>query len=400
MTSSRAAISALLKERSATSLTRLITQFRDHAADDAIATLAEELARSGYCHAPESRSADIASTGGPGSLSTLVGPLYLRCLGYVVPALGLPGRPAGAVDALAQLDGYNVCLSPDRVRRVLDQCGYAHFVGGDLYAPADALLFDIRKSQNAQQSVPLVIASLLSKKLATGVTCVGLDVRVAPHGNFGSTWDSARGNAERFCRVAAHLGITARCYLTDNRIPPQPFLGRGESLLALYKWFTGTANDQLLKHLDHCWGMAADLQTGAVRRPSTSSMLDAFVQNLEAQGSKAAEFEDYAQKIEKAQTSFAAEREGFLSIDTGALRQIIGKAQEESGEPTGAGVFSDPCGVVLTATAGRYVGKNENIAMFRCPTGKRQRFADSLGAVLRVEPIIEGTPGFETVSVA
>src|SRR5437868_14746215 len=80
-------------------------------------------------------TADVASTGGPASLSTLLCPLYLRSYGFVVPKLGVPGRPAGGIDVLAQLPGYRVDLSEADVRRVLERCGYAHFLAGTQFAP-------------------------------------------------------------------------------------------------------------------------------------------------------------------------------------------------------------------------------------------------------------------------
>ena len=70
--------------------------------DDDIAYLATTLGGSGsVLSIPDGRfAADLASTGGPTSLSTLIGPLYLRAMGCCVPKLGVPGRPAGGVDAV------------------------------------------------------------------------------------------------------------------------------------------------------------------------------------------------------------------------------------------------------------------------------------------------------------
>src|SRR5690348_1284014 len=67
--------------------------------DADLASLSSTLARSGEQKRFPSNvhTADIASTGGPSSLSTLLGPLYLRALGFHVPKLGVPGRPAGGI---------------------------------------------------------------------------------------------------------------------------------------------------------------------------------------------------------------------------------------------------------------------------------------------------------------
>src|SRR5437868_1759275 len=99
---------------------------RDELGIEDMCRLADVLADSGtrIASASECLAADVASTGAPGSLSTLLCPLYLRAREFVVPKLGVPGRPAGGIDVLAQLPGYRTNLSATDVRRVLDRCGY------------------------------------------------------------------------------------------------------------------------------------------------------------------------------------------------------------------------------------------------------------------------------------
>ena len=107
----------------------------------------------------------FASTGGPASLSTLLCPLYLRDLGFVVPKLGVPGRPAGGIDVLAQVPGYQVELDATEIFRVLDRCGYAHFLAGPEFAPLDAALFRYRQKAGAQNVTALAVASILPDRL-------------------------------------------------------------------------------------------------------------------------------------------------------------------------------------------------------------------------------------------
>ena len=99
--------------------------------DAAIVDLAQTLANSGAILDLGAReTGDVASTGGPSSLSTVLCPLFLRAQGKIVPKLGIPGRPAGGIDTLGIIPGYETELSLSRVLQVLDTCGYAHFAAG------------------------------------------------------------------------------------------------------------------------------------------------------------------------------------------------------------------------------------------------------------------------------
>lgn len=214
--------------------------------------------------------ADIASTGGPSSISTLLCPLYLTYLGATVSKLGVPGRPAGGIDVLAQIDGYKTQLSSQEIHAVFKMCGYAHFNAGK-FAPLDSAIFKYRKETDALNIPDLVIASLISKKLCVDVNNVGLDVRVSRFGNFGATWSEAKENSIKFCEVATFLGKNAKCFLTNGTYPYQPYIGRGEALLALHKVFYGDMEEALLGHDKLCFSMAAELLgTPSTSKPSTS----------------------------------------------------------------------------------------------------------------------------------
>ena len=135
---------------------------------------------------------------------------------------------------MAQIPGFKFKLGQSEFEKIIVKSGYAHSLARDDFAPLDAEFFRYRQKIGAQAVGTLAIASLLSKKVASHISEVGLDVRVAPHGNFGSDWKTARKNAKQFCRVAKLLNIRAVCVLTDGTSPYQPFIGRGESLVALH----------------------------------------------------------------------------------------------------------------------------------------------------------------------
>lgn len=209
----------------------VLAQIKESApADEAVAAeLARILADSGEKFAASGGiTADVASTGGPSSLTTLLCPLYLRASGLLVPKLGVPGRPAGGIDCLAQIEGFKVELTQDELRAVMAGAGYAHFLAAGRYAPLDARVFKLRQQFGAQDVPTLVASSLLSKKLAVGVRRAGLDIRVAAHGNFGKTWSDALDNARLFAAASRRLGVDAFPVLTNSRRlgPVQPLAPR------------------------------------------------------------------------------------------------------------------------------------------------------------------------------
>lgn len=138
-----------------------IVDSRDSATDEDIAELAVALARSGATLDPSPRRMDVASSGGPTSLTTVVAPLQLTASGADCPALAVPGRPAGGIDSIGTLPGYRVTLSPHEVGTVLARSRYAHFVAGQEFAPLDAELFRFNQNSGTQASPALAIASLL-----------------------------------------------------------------------------------------------------------------------------------------------------------------------------------------------------------------------------------------------
>jgi pyrimidine-nucleoside phosphorylase len=356
---------------------------RDAVSDEWIADLAQKMAASGRSLMPRNGTADVPSTGGPASLSTLLCPLFLRAAGFIVPKLGIPGRPAGGVDVMAQVRGYGTSLRPDRIERVLTTCGYAHFDAGGDFVPLDREFFRFRQANAAQALWPLVVASLLAKKLAASVRVVGLDVRVAPHGNFGADTASARGHAQRFIAVGRRLGIKASCYLTDATAPHQPFIGRGEALWALSMVFESTDSAWLAQHVEECRFIAAG--TSGHRDPVPRATLARhFFENLEAQGSDRSAFDDVVRATAVAHApAVAAAASGRVYYDLGLLRTAVASFQ---GTADGETAYPDLAGVKLLAAPGTLVEMGEPLVSVRCPIEMRGAFATRLGDCIRIVP--------------
>lgn len=159
---------------------------------------------------------DKHSTGGVGDkVSLMLAPIVAAC-GAVVPMIsgrGL-GHTGGTLDKMQSLAGYDVAPSRAKLTRALRGAGCAIVGASARVAPADRRLYAIRDVTATVESVPLITASILSKKLAAGLQCLVMDVK-AGNGAFCSTVDAARELAESIVAVARTAGLPTHALITD-----------------------------------------------------------------------------------------------------------------------------------------------------------------------------------------
>ncbi|SFO33188.1 hypothetical protein [Sphingomonas sp. OK281] len=350
--------------------------------DDGVTRLAQTLAESGARLESRDRSADLASTGGPGSISTIWGPAALVATGSSVAKLGVPGRPAGGIDVLMQIEGYRCDLDERAAEKVLDRCGYVHLLAGTRFAPMDAAMFAYRQQNGAQHIPSLAIASLLSKKLATGTINAGLEVRVGPHGNFGTDHRAAVENAERYCRVAGLLGLRGVCFVTDGQHLQQPYLGRGEALLALSLLLDGAECNWLSQHVNDCerW---CEMLVGRTRA-SRLAVVQTIIDNISAQGGDVNFLKRRARTVLSGHRStVTASAGGIVEYNPGALRQAIMAARR----PDTAGAFDDSAGLILAARPGSKVDQGQPLITVRCEDALRDKLIRDVEDAISVRQI-------------
>ena len=163
---------------------------------------------------------DKHSTGGVGDkVSLVLVPLWVT-LGARVPMIsgrGL-GHTGGTLDKLEAIPGYQTELPVTRLRQILAEVGgFICGQTGDL-APADRALYSLRNEIAAVPSVPLITASILSKKLAEGIEALSLDVKWGS-GAFMKTRADAEVLAESLVRVGCGAGVETRARITDMNEP-------------------------------------------------------------------------------------------------------------------------------------------------------------------------------------
>ncbi|MDH4060094.1 MAG: thymidine phosphorylase [Aquincola sp.] len=159
---------------------------------------------------------DKHSTGGVGDkVSLVLAPIVAAC-GAVVPMIsgrGL-GHTGGTLDKLQSLAGYEIAPTRATFRRVLRDAGCAIVGASGRLAPADRRLYAIRDVTATVESVPLITASILSKKIAAGLQFLVMDVK-AGNGAFCPTVAAARELAGNLVAVAATAGLPTRALVTD-----------------------------------------------------------------------------------------------------------------------------------------------------------------------------------------
>jgi thymidine phosphorylase len=187
---------------------------------------------------------DKHSTGGVGDkVSLLLAPIVAACGGAVpmISGRGL-GHTGGTLDKLESIPGYVATPDSDRFRQAVASAGCAIVGQTTALAPADRRLYAIRDATGTVESLPLIVASILSKKLAAGLDALVMDVK-AGSGAFMPDLDSARELARAIVDVASGNGLPASALITDmDRV-----LGRtaGNAL-------------EVRESIDHLTGAASD----------------------------------------------------------------------------------------------------------------------------------------------
>src|SRR4029450_3437024 len=163
---------------------------------------------------------DKHSTGGVADGVTLVFAPLTAALGLAVAKLsgrGL-GHTGGARDKRGSIPGLRTDLSPDEVRRQVEDVGCAVAAQSPTLVPADGALYALRDATATVPSIPLIAASVMSKKLAVETDLILLDVK-AGSGAFMKTPDDAQELAEACLRLAEGWGRDANAAVTDMSQP-------------------------------------------------------------------------------------------------------------------------------------------------------------------------------------
>ena len=333
---------------------------------------------------------DKHSTGGVGdTVSLALAPMVAACGGYVpmISGRGL-GHTGGTLDKLASIPGYDVAPGLDRFRAVVREAGCAIIGQTTDLAPADRRLYAIRDVTGTVESLDLITASILSKKLAAGLDGLVMDVK-AGSGAFMARDAEARGLAESIVTVANAAGLPTRALLTDMDAPLAGAAGNAVEVAYAVGYLTGRAREPrfhavtmaLGAEMLRLGGLAADRADAESRLQAsldTGAAAEIFARMVRALGGPPDFVEASERHLPRAPVvrPVAAETEGTVAgVDTRAVGLAVidlggGRTRPQDdidprvgfsglarpGDRLGAG---DPLGIVHAAdeaTAERAVG--------------------------------------------
>jgi pyrimidine-nucleoside phosphorylase len=285
---------------------------------------------------------DKHSTGGVGDkTSLLLAPLVAAAGAPVVMLTGRGlGHTGGTADKLESIPGFRQDLDRTRALQLIDRCGIALGVATAGIAPADRKLYALRDRTATVDSLPLIVASILSKKLATGAAAIVFDVKIGDAA-FLPAIDQARELARLLSGISAELGLKAEALLTDMNQPLGDWAGHASEIREVLDCLEGRGPRETIdltlalalalgRQIGAGWteaGLRGLLHSGAAR--------ERFVRWAVAQGAEERWFDRPDLPLAPEESVIRAPRAGvvaavrtrqlgLLLAEAGAARRVIG----------------------------------------------------------------------------
>jgi pyrimidine-nucleoside phosphorylase len=325
--------------------------------------------------------ADKHSTGGVGDKTSLIiAPLVAAC-GVCVPMIsgrGL-GHTGGTLDKLESIPGYRVNLSITEFRAVLEKVGYVMNGQTGEIAPADKKLYALRDATATIESIPLIVASIISKKGAAGLNAMVIDVKVG-NGAFMRNEARAESLAHALVGTGNSCGIRTRALLTDMNQPLGRAVGNANEVKECIELLRGEIDDaarpvldlsvELSAHMLVLAGVEASLAAAHERLQralDSGDALECFRRNIEAQGGEPRVCDDPGRFLPLASESLRVEspRSGFITnvntTEVGHAIAAIGGGRVRIEDTIDASV-----GFMAEVKIGDKVGPHQPIGIVQC----------------------------------
>ena len=334
---------------------------------------------------------DKHSTGGVGDKISIVLAPMLACCDVEVPMIsgrGL-GPTGGTLDKLESINGYRTELSGDEFRSVINWCGCSIASASDKLAPADQKLYALRDVTATVPSIPLIVSSILSKKIAAGVDALVLDVKWGS-GAFMKTIDDAKNLADMLVAVGNELGVNTIAEISDMNQPLGKMIGNAVEI------------DEAVEVLEG--GGPADVRDLSILLGSrllvaanVESSLKSAKQRLQTTIDDGTALKKLAEMVKShggdlSQPRKRASSHQVTSIESGTITRIntdrLGLAVIEMGG--GRKKIGDPidhsCGIEFLVRVGDSINKGDVIANVFCDSKVASVATNLVGAAVGIGP--------------
>ena len=330
---------------------------------------------------------DKHSTGGVGDKTTLVVAPLVAALGVPVPKLSgrSLGHTGGTIDKLECLPGLTTRLPPERFCRQVADIGVAIASQSETMAPADGKLYALRDATATVESIPLIAASVMCKKLAVGAEALVLDVK-AGAGAFMTQEEQALELARVMVGIGARAGKRVTALVTRMDQPLGAAVGDVVELEEAVATLSGRGPadfvplcEVIAGHMLALGGKARDPEEGRAQARDglqSGAGLSKLREMVQAQGGEAAVLEDLAQLLQGSeQVVVSVPAEGYV---TALDARQIGLAVRNL--KVTAGPRHHQCGVVLRRKVGDRVARGP-VATVLAPIGLRPAMEHAAAAV-------------------
>jgi pyrimidine-nucleoside phosphorylase/thymidine phosphorylase len=248
---------------------------------------------------------DKHSTGGVGDKTSLVVAPAAAAGGLLVPMVSgrALGHTGGTLDKLESIPGFQTRLTLQEFHRVLDACGLALTGQTEEFAPADRKLYALRDVTATVESIPLIAASIMSKKLAEDIDALVLDVKTGS-GAFMPGLDDARELASRMVDIGAAHGTRVQALISDMSQPLGNAVGNALEVMEAVETLKGRGPRDLVElcreltaYMFLLGGVVASLEEGRAKFDSviaSGQALEKFSRVVAEQGGNPRALEDYS----------------------------------------------------------------------------------------------------------
>lgn len=351
----------------------LMAIFLNGMTDRELATMTDCMAKSGDIvdlSSIDGIKVDKHSTGGVGDKTTLIIAPVVAYYGVKVAKMsgrGL-GHTGGTVDKMEAIPGLKTNFSREEFFNIVNKIGVSVVGQSGNLAPADKKLYALRDVTATVESIPLIAASIMSKKLAAGSDCILLDVKTGS-GAFMKTLDDSIALAKKMVSIGENCGKKTIALITDMDIPLGNNIGNSLEIIEVIDTLKGKGPKDLTEiciklsanmlylankgSLEQCEKMAKDaIENGYA--------FDKLVQMVEAQGGNV-DYIKNSEKFKKSKHSFDIIFEGVdgfvTSMDTeglGIASTILGAGRETKDD-----IIDFSAGIILNKKVGDKVKKGD-----------------------------------------